>query len=124
MRQLRAQPRLERRRCGGSASAHLRRRRSVSSQSAAHRPLRCTNPRLTHDRFGFLGAATFNLWKKVGFGGIGLCTVVGAYDLITEEHDHKEKWFPHEKIRNKRFPWTAKDCDFFDLACKRKFFNP
>eukprot|EP00500_Bicosoecida_sp_ms1_P002158 CAMPEP_0203806634 /NCGR_PEP_ID=MMETSP0115-20131106/599_1 /ASSEMBLY_ACC=CAM_ASM_000227 /TAXON_ID=33651 /ORGANISM="Bicosoecid sp, Strain ms1" /LENGTH=106 /DNA_ID=CAMNT_0050715297 /DNA_START=23 /DNA_END=343 /DNA_ORIENTATION=+ len=67
--------------------------------------------------------STFELWKKVGLGGIALCGVVGIYDLATDEHAHKHVWYPHEKIRTKRFPWDAKDCDLLDLHCKHEFFH-
>ena len=64
---------------------------------------------------------TFSLWKKVGIAGTALCGVMAVYDLVTEEHDHKHKFYPHEHVRLKKFPWAASDCDFFDLKCSAKW---
>lgn len=63
---------------------------------------------------------TFQLWKKIGLASSAFCGVVFIYDFATEEHDHKDKYYPHERVRTKRFPWAAKDCDFFDLKCKAR----
>ena len=62
-----------------------------------------------------------NMWLKTSIAGF--LAIVVPYSVYmayveSQHHEHEKKFYPHMKIRAKRFPWGAKDCDMFDLKCK------
>mmetsp|Transcript_20539 Transcript_20539/g.36935 ORF Transcript_20539/g.36935 Transcript_20539/m.36935 type:complete len:112 (+) Transcript_20539:115-450(+) len=64
---------------------------------------------------------TMNLWKYIGFGGVGVVVLGIAKEFTsTEEHHHKTVTYAHERNRVKSYPWACGDCDFFDLHCWNK----
>jgi len=51
---------------------------------------------------------------------VGIVLPYTAFTVVQEmKHEHHDRVdFGHMKRRTKSFPWTASDCDLFDLHCK------
>uniref|UniRef100_A0A7S3Y537 Phosphagen kinase C-terminal domain-containing protein n=1 Tax=Heterosigma akashiwo TaxID=2829 RepID=A0A7S3Y537_HETAK len=65
-------------------------------------------------------------WKKMSQGMVAFMGVVGVLTAIQhsmhhhDEHEDDAPPPPYMKIRNKPYPWTCTDCDFFDSACHKE----
>lgn len=71
--------------------------------------------------------AVMEKWKKISYVGLPVVFLFGAFTMYKHFAHHHEAGeapaYPHIKIRTKPFPWGSKDCDLFDLACKREAFE-
>jgi len=66
-------------------------------------------------------------WKKISYVGIPAVALFGTMTMYNHfaHHHHSEPppAYSHMKIRSKPFPWGAKDCDMWDFACKKTYWE-
>lgn len=63
------------------------------------------------------------MWLKCAvWGTLLVCIPFNVYAFVDhfQHHEHRGPNYPHMRKRDKRFPWSEKDCDLFDVDCKRE----
>jgi len=77
--------------------------------------------------FPFPLRAVMEKWKKISYVGIPAVTLFGIAVMVKHfshaHHEEEAPAYPHMKIRSKPFPWGAKDCDMWDFACKKRYWE-
>ena len=100
-----------------SASAHL----SNDPLFALFSPL----PSLLFTPISCPNAVQKEIWlKTTAFMVVGLVvpyTAFVGYKEMTHHHHEHGPTYPHMKVRRKAFPWSANQCDFFEMQCHRDF---
>ena len=67
------------------------------------------------------------MWRKISLACGPVLAVLTVYNVgvhMSHEHHHEEEEpmkLSYQKIRNKEYPWTERDCTFFDWDCKKKW---